>query len=229
MWHSRCNCMEDYRREHAGEIEFRCITVGQKTQHGVSMNRTSGQFYYEVSHRALSRRCFWAFAILFLAFATPALAKDVAQAGNSPSSVRAKHLLGFAGAHNNAKGTLSIEGDCVAFERNGRPAEKVNIGSIEAAVLGNESKQVGGIPMTLAKSAIPYSGGRVVSLFSHKHYDTLTLEYQDDDGGFHGAVFELKKGQAEGFRNELLTKRAGVADRGSQRTKQTAEVSSENK
>jgi hypothetical protein len=227
MWHSRCNCMEDYRQEHAGEIELRCFTVGQKIQNGVSMNHRSGQFYYEMSHRPPNRRWFWAFAILFLAFATPALAKD--EAGNSPSSVRAKHLLGFAGAHNNAKGTLSIEGDSVAFKRNGRPAEKVNIGSIEDAVLGNESNQVGGIPMTLAKSAIPYSGGRVLSLFSHKKYDTLTLEYQDDDGGFHGAVFELKKGQAEGFRNELLTKRAGVADRGSQRTKQTVEVSSENK
>jgi hypothetical protein len=191
------------------------------------MNRTSGQFYYEVNNRALNSRWFCAFVILLLAFATPALAKDVAQAGNSSLSVRATHLLGFAGAHNNTKGTLSIEGDCVEFKRNGRPAEKVNIKSIGDVILGNETKQVGGIPMTLAKSVIPYSGGRMVSLFSHKKWDTLTLEYQDADGGFHGAVFELNKGQADGFRNALLTKRAGVADRAGQRTKQTAEVSSE--
>jgi hypothetical protein len=190
------------------------------------MNRIACMLHYKVSHGALKGRWFWAFTFLLLAFATPALAKDAAQPGKSPPSVHAKHLLGFGGTHNNSKGALSIEGDSLEFRGKGS-TEKVNIKSIEDVVLGSESKQLGGIPMTLAKSAIPYSGGRAVSLFSRKKYDTLTLEYQDADGGFHGAVFELKRGQAERFRNELLTKRAGVLNPENQPTRQTPEASSE--
>jgi hypothetical protein len=51
--------------------------------------------------------------------------------------------------------------------------------------------------MTVGKVAAPYGGGRVVSLFSHKKYDTLTVEYVDDNGGLHGAIFQLTKGQAQ--------------------------------
>ena len=34
--------------------------------------------------------------------------------------------------------------------------------------------------MKLGKAAAPFGGGRVVSLFAHKKYDTLTLEYVDN-------------------------------------------------
>ena len=46
----------------------------------------------------------------------------------------------------------------------------------------------------LAKAAAPYQSGTVVSLFSHKKYDTVTLEYLDADGAFHGAIFQMNKG-----------------------------------
>ena len=45
--------------------------------------------------------------------------------------------------------------------------------------------------MKIGKAAAPYGGGRVVSLFAHKKYDTLTLEYVDVDGGVHGAIFQV--------------------------------------
>ena len=75
--------------------------------------------------------------------------------------------------------------------------------------MGGESKQVGGLPMTLGKTAAPFGGGRVVSLFAHKTYDTLTLEYVDRDGGVHGAIFQMDKGQGAVLRNELVAR--GVA------------------
>lgn len=68
-----------------------------------------------------------------------------------------------------------------------------------------------------------------MSLFAHKKYETLTVEYMDADGGFHGAIFELNKGQAESFRNELVTKGARVSDKDIEPTKQTAEAASEKK
>jgi len=48
--------------------------------------------------------------------------------------------------------------------------------------------------MTLGEAAAPFGGGRVVSLFAHKKYDTLSLEYVDTDGGIHGAIFQPKEG-----------------------------------
>jgi hypothetical protein len=51
----------------------------------------------------------------------------------------------------------------------------------------------------------------------------------DAEGGLHGAIFELKKGHGEGLRNELLAKGAQVTNAEDEPTKQTAEVSSENK
>jgi hypothetical protein len=115
------------------------------------------------------------------------------------------------------------------FKKKGKAAMQVKIASIHDLLLGDLSRQVGGVPVTLAKAAVPYGGGRAVSLFTHRKYDTLTLEYVDTEGGLHGAIFELKKGQAEGFRNELLAKAAQVSNAGNEPRKQTAEASSENR
>jgi hypothetical protein len=51
----------------------------------------------------------------------------------------------------------------------------------------------------------------VVSLFSHKKYDSLTIEYLDSNGGFHGAIFRLARGQGEAFRNMLIAHGAQIS------------------
>ena len=150
--------------------------------------------YCRPSDRLLKRWALTAFLVLVMACGTGAFAEDVSQPNNPPSSLPATHLLGFAGAGNNSKGTLSIEGDALQFKKNGKAAAvRVKIATIHDLVLGDLSRQIGGVPVTLAKVAVPYSGGRAVSLFTHKKYDTLTLEYVDAEGGLHGAIFELKK------------------------------------
>jgi hypothetical protein len=67
------------------------------------------------------------------------------------------------------------------------------------------------VPMMLGKAAVPFGGGRVVSLFSHKKYDTVTLEYLDSNGGFHDAIFRLNKGQGETLKEDLLANGAHIA------------------
>jgi hypothetical protein len=89
------------------------------------------------------------------------------------------------------------------FQKSNSSSAQVPIASIQELSLGGQDKQVGGVPMMLAKSAAPYGGGRVISLFSHKNYDTITLEYVDPNGGFHGAIFQLNKGQGEILKREL--------------------------
>ncbi|HEV2728990.1 MAG TPA: hypothetical protein VGV15_03075 [Terriglobales bacterium] len=193
------------------------------------MNHTAAPMYYRPNDRLLMRQRFLAFLILLIASGTAVSAQDASQPKNSLSSAHATHVLGFAGAQGNANGTLSIEGDALQFQKSGNPAAQVKIRSIQAVVLGEESKQVGGTPMTLGKAAVPFGGGRAVSLFAHKKYETLTLEYVDADGGFHGAIFELNKGQAESFRNELVAKGAQSGDSDGEPTKQTPEAASEKK
>jgi hypothetical protein len=167
--------------------------------------------------------------IVLIAFTTAASAEDSSQPKTSPFSIRVTHLLGFAGAPTNANGTLTVEADALQFQKSGKPVVQVRIGSIQNIFLGDQSKQVGGLPMTLGKAAVPFGGGRAVSLFAHKKYDTLTLKYLDADGGVHGAIFQLNKGQGETLKNELVAKGAHVRD-GNDNTKESAaEVSSENK
>jgi hypothetical protein len=92
------------------------------------------------------------------------------------------------------------------FAQDAKLGAEVKIASVQGAFLGSESKQVGATPLKVGKAAAPFGGGRVLSLFAHKKYDTLTVEYVDDDGGVHGAIFQLGKGQAEHVRKELVAR-----------------------
>ena len=139
---------------------------------------------------------------------------------STPFSTRATHLLGFANARNNRTGTLSIQDDWLQFQQNGKPGAKVKIAWVRDVFLGAESKQVGGLPMTLGKTAAPFGGGRVVSLIAHRKYDTLTLEYVDRDHGIHGAIFQLAKGQGELVKSELITRGVTISSRQDQATKE---------
>ncbi len=84
--------------------------------------------------------------------------------------------------------------------------------------------------MKLGKAAAPYGGGRVVSLLAHKKYDTLTVEYVDGNGGLHGAIFQVSKGQGELVTNLLRARGVSPGSGEYQATKQsTVEVMNENK
>jgi len=169
------------------------------------------------------RHALW-LSILLLCCSLTAPAQKTTQLGDTraPFSTRATHLLGFANARNNSTGTLSTQDDSLQFQQNGKPGAQVKISSVRDVFLGGESKQVGGLPMTLGKAAVPFGGGRVVSLFAHKKYDTLSFEYVDTDGGIHGAIFQLRKGQAEIVKNELVAQGLTISSRHVHSAKQDA-------
>ena len=178
-----------------------------------------------------SRQALRLLAVLLCCTLT-ALAQNTSQKADSSASlsIRATHLLGFETAKDNCNGTLSIHDDSLQFQQNGKDGVQVEIGAIRGIFLGAEDKQVGGLPMTLGKTAAPYGGGRVVSLFAHKKYDIVTLKYLDSDGGVHGAIFQLTKGQGEVARNQLVARGAATSSGEDQPTKQSkAEVTNENK
>jgi hypothetical protein len=161
--------------------------------------------------------------VLILCCGVGALAQSTAPV-NPSFSIRATHLVGWPNTKSNSKGTLSAQDNVLRFQQ-----AQVDIASVRDVFLGEESNQVGGLPMKIGKAAAPYGGGRVISLFAHKKYDTLTLEYVDSNGGVHGAIFQMEKGQGELVRNELAARR--VSSRaGEDPTKQsTSEVTHEDK
>jgi hypothetical protein len=118
-----------------------------------------------------------ALLVLLVWLATTANGQSQSETPAASSSIHVKHVLGFEGVRRNASGEISIQGDDLSFQQNGKPAAHVSITSIHNISLGEEDNQVGGLPMTLGKTAVPFGGGRVVSLFSHKKYDSLTIEY----------------------------------------------------
>jgi len=186
---------------------------------------------YSEAYRPDRRRALWLSTMLICCSLT-APAQKITQQGvtTAPFSPRATHLLGFANARNNSTGTLSVQDDSLQFQQNGKPAAKVKIALVRNILLGAESNQLGGLPMTLGKTAAPFGGGRVVSLFAHKKYDTLTLEYVDADKGIHGAIFQLAKGQGELVKNELIAQGVIISPRQDQSTKESAtEAKHENK
>ena len=171
--------------------------------------------------------CGFACLALLLCFSRAAIGQTPSGVqGSAPGPViHVTHLLGFEDLRQNAKGQLRIQGDTVQFERNASPSAQVSISSIQDISLGTEDKQIGGMPMTLGKAAVPFEGGRAISLFSHKQYDTFTVEYLDNNGGFHGAIFRMNKGQGQAFENDLVTKGAHIGTPEIQaRTQSTPEV-----
>jgi hypothetical protein len=146
------------------------------------------------------------------------------------SPIRATHILGLEGVSNNAGGNISIQENAFRFRRGEGSGAQVSVGSIVDVSLGEQDKQVGGVPMALGRAAAPFGGGRVIGLFSHKKYDTLTVEYLDTNGGFHGAIFQLEKGKAQVIRAALLAGGAHFAQPGNHATTtNVAEPKNDNK
>lgn len=136
---------------------------------------------------------------------------DQAKPPVSPSVVHARAILGFEGISNNTNGELSIEGDNLIFKPAEGPIAQIPIASIQGLFLSQEDKEVGGTPMALGRAATPFGGGRAIGLFAHKKFDFLTLEYLEPNGGFHGAICQLDKGQGQAFGSELEIKGVHVS------------------
>lgn len=117
------------------------------------------------------------------------------------------HLLGLEDVKQNAKGKLTVNATGLDFQGAASHA-RVPIASIEDIFTGEDSHQTGGKVMTLAKMGVPYGGGRVLSLITREKFDSLTVEYRDDNGGLHGALFTMPVGQARDIKKQLVAQGA---------------------
>ena len=171
------------------------------------------------TRRELVRRLPWlgglivfAAGLVLSASAAPRLGRPVAVPQNSASSTipNVKCVIGLQDIKPGARGELASLASGLEFSTEKKKVD-VATSSIQDVFTGQESRQdVGGMGGTLVEAAIPYGGGRVVSLFSHK-VDVLTVEYVDSNGGFHGAIFVVPAGKAAAFKDQLVAQGARVS------------------
>lgn len=153
----------------------------------------------------------FAVALVLVATAASALNRPPAtpQASQSKSIPYVKCVIGLENVKPNTRGTLSVLPNGLEFAT-GKTKANISTASILDIFAGQESRQdVSGPLGTAAKAAIPYGGGRVVSLFSHQ-VEVLTVEYEDSNGGFHGAIFVLGEGKATEVKDQLVANGAKV-------------------
>ena len=140
-------------------------------------------------------------------------ATAVAQSSTKPRSQAAdstpqfNHVLGLEDVKHNAKGALTVGAGGLDFKGAASHAQ-IPIASIEDVFTGEDSHQTGGKAMTVAKMGVPYGGGRVLSLLTHEKFDSLTVEYRDEHGGLHGALFSMPVGQAIIIKKQLIAQGA---------------------
>jgi hypothetical protein len=123
------------------------------------------------------------------------------------STPQATHVLGLEDVKQHAKGVLTVNASGLDFKGSASHAQ-IPIASIQDVFTGEESHQTGGKVLTVAKMGVPYGGGRVLSLFTHGKFDSLTVEYRDENGGLHGVLFTMPLGQASNIKKQLIAQGA---------------------
>jgi hypothetical protein len=138
--------------------------------------------------------------ILSILSCLPAMAQEP-QVKGMPLKVRC--LMGLETVKRNASGMLTLHEEAMEFSA-GQVKARVPVKSIDDIFSGAEMTQSGGTVGVITKVALPYGGGRALSLLLRSKIDILTLTYRDDQGGFHGVILTMPKGQGAQVRAQLV-------------------------
>jgi hypothetical protein len=133
-----------------------------------------------------------------------------APASSVNAATRATHVLGLEHVKRGAEGRLMIADKALRFE-SGTSVATIGIPSIQDVFTGEESQElVRGKTGILVELAMPYESSRVVSLLASRKIDVLTLEFRDSNGGLHGVIFTLPKGESNVLMKLLVGQGANV-------------------
>jgi len=148
-----------------------------------------------------------------------------AAAASTDAAISVHYVIGLDNVKSQSGGKLSVQSDALLFDCHKSQA-KIAISAIDDILLGSETTQSGGTAGKVFKAAAmaaPYETGRFLSVLMLTKVDILTVLYRDENGGVHGAVFELPQGQAAGVRTQLIAAGAhtkALVEQAQQETKQ---------
>jgi hypothetical protein len=153
----------------------------------------------------MKRRKFLVSITMTAAFAGLSVCGAKAQQSSKPvTNVIA--ITGLPAVKDNAKGALTVENGKLHFSY-GKKSSEVNAASIEDVVTGEDTQAAVGKTVSNLSMVAPYGSGRFLALFRTK-FDTLTLQYRDENGALHGVIFALPTAGAEPIKKELLAQGA---------------------
>jgi hypothetical protein len=119
-----------------------------------------------------------------------------------PAPIKVDQITGLTGVKDKTKGSVTIDNGNLRFAH-GKTNVDVPAASMQDVVTGNDSQRLIHGALGMLMIAAPYESGRFMSLFRTK-LETLTIKYQDADGGLHGAIFTMGVGKAEPLKKQLV-------------------------
>jgi hypothetical protein len=141
-------------------------------------------------------------AVLFLTAVGHAQSmQPVSTSPASPStalweSSKAEHVYGLPDIKPRKSGTLMFGADSLTFTGKAG-STTVARSEVTAVSAGNQRVEMGGFGMRIARGLIPDGGGLAAAAVLQHRVDMLTVEFHDDRGGQHAAVFILPAMEAE--------------------------------
>lgn len=135
-------------------------------------------------------------AIFFVPHRASAETRQADRSAPVWQSAKAEHIYGFSELKPHVKGTLAISPDAVMFS-NKAGKTSIDRTTVTAVSAGNQRVELWGVTGRLIRMAIPQGGGLAASTVMHHRVDMLTVEYRDQRGAIHGAVFFLPAHQAD--------------------------------
>lgn len=127
-------------------------------------------------------------------------------AAASPASPKVRHLIGLGDVKRDAYGQLTVQNGVLRFQA-GKAMGEVPVSSIDDIFIGAEVTQSGGKTGRVVKTAAmaaPFESGKALTILMRTKVDILTIAFHDPDGGAHGAIFALAKGQAQPMREQMV-------------------------
>ncbi|MDW5265242.1 MULTISPECIES: hypothetical protein [Acidobacteriaceae] len=106
-----------------------------------------------------------------------------------------QHIYGFPDAKPKDKGSLTLSAAGLSFTGKASRA-MIPRNSVVSVSAGDERVELWGKKGQILRAVIPDGGGVAAAMVMHHRVDLLTVEFTDDRGGHHGAVFFLPANEA---------------------------------
>lgn len=132
------------------------------------------------------------------------------------STGHANHMMGMPEVKPKSDGQLVLTKNELRFDSAKGGHGAVPVASITAVYNGDEQVEKGGKPVRIVRMFIPYGAGSIAAAVYNGQIGLFTIEFRDNDGGYHGMVFRMPVKDASLGLSQLASLIQSPADASSQ-------------